>query len=183
MSIFSSGFGERGAPVKRVRRFAALCIALVLLLSGCKAWNRLGVIEDVLGLDLSGGTLEDYNDTHSAMSDGTTFAKIVFADGAVEERIRQDARWNTLPVSETAETLFYGTSEERDGTVYSAGPFLTDRDGAPLFPKVKAGYWFLLDRQTGFAGEVVMLNRYSFNFTAALYDSASRTLYFAKLDT
>ncbi len=160
-----------------------LAAALVVLLAGCEAWNRLGVIGGVLGLDVSGGTLETYTDTHGAMSDGTTFAKIVFADGAVEARIREDERWNALPVSETAETLFYGTSKERDGTVYSAGPFLTDRDGAPLFPKVKAGYWFLLDRQTGFAGEAAILNRYSFNFTAALYDSAAKTLYYAKLDT
>ena len=157
--------------------------ALVFLLSGCGAMDRLRGIGDVLGLDLSGGTLETYTDTHGAMSDGTTFAKITFPDGAVEERIREDARWNALPVSQTAEALFYGTSQERDGMEVSVGPFLTDRDGAPLFPTVQTGYWFLLDRQTGFAGEAVMLNRYSLNFTAALYDSAAQTLYYAKLDT
>ena len=56
-------------------------------------------------------------------------------------------------------------------------------DGGPLFPKVEEGYWFFCDDQTESYTAQGVRERPSQNFTAAVYDSQSRTLYCGELDT
>ena len=53
----------------------------------------------------------------------------------------------------------------------------------PLFPQVEEGYWFFCDDQTGSYTAQGVMERPSQNFTAAVYDSQSRTLYCGELDT
>ena len=73
--------------------------------------------------------------------------------------------------------LVYGISED----TVSIGPFLTDADGTPLVPEIQTGYYRLLDRQHN--KETPLLERFSFNFTLALYDTDTDRLYVCELDT
>ena len=48
---------------------------------------------------------------------------------------------------------------------------------------VEEGYWFFYNKQTDSYTAAGALNQPSLNFTAAVYDSQSRTLYCGELDT
>ena len=63
---------------------------------------------------------------------------------------------------------------------YQKGPYLNDNNGNPLFPEVENGYYLLIDRQND-AQDI--LDRHSFNFTVAVFDSDENTLHYGKLDT
>ena len=82
--------------------------------------------------------------------------------------------------------MFYGTTWEEDGMMYSRGPLAADEDRTPLFPTVENGYYFFLDRSDESRNQRStegLWNRYSFNFTAALYDTDRGALYYYALDT
>ena len=66
--------------------------------------------------------------------------------------------------------------------VYQTGPYLTGEEWDPLVPEIREGYYRLIDRHAQ-AGESDILDRHSFNFTLALYDTETDTLYFCELDT
>lgn len=81
-------------------------------------------------------------------------------------------------------SLWHGGIEKaQDGAYISVNPYLTGKDGSPLFPKVEEGYWFFCDDQTESYTAQGVMERPSQNFTAAVYDSQSRTLYCGELDT
>ena len=59
---------------------------------------------------------------------------------------------------------------------------MTDDDNDPLIPEIRAGFYRLIDRHAQ-AGETDLLSRASLNFTLALYDTNTNTLYFCEMDT
>ena len=80
-------------------------------------------------------------------------------------------------MDETTTALIYGLSDDS----YQIGPYLNDGSGNPLFPEVAQGYYRLIDRQDDTEQDI--LERYSFNFTVAVYDSEENILYYGKQDT
>ena len=50
-----------------------------------------------------------------------------------------------------------------------------------MIPKIENGYYFFKDRQADKDKEI--LDRYSFNFTVAVYDNDNNKMYFCELDT
>ena len=90
------------------------------------------------------------------------------------------------PLDNDVRYLLYGTEgigKAQDGAYISVDPYLTGKDGSPLFPQVEEGYWFFYNDQTESYTAQGVMERPSQNFTAAVYDSQSRTLYCGELDT
>ena len=170
---------------------AALFPALLLsaaALAGCAAPPAEASLDEVLGLDLAGCIVDADSDTHGGFhGDGETAVILTWEDGSgVEAQIAQSDAWQPLPLPEELTAVFYGYAYEEDGWSYSWGPLAVDEDGAPLFPTVENGYYFFLDRSDESRNQRStegLWNRYSFNFTAALYDTDSGTLYYYELDT
>lgn len=162
---------------------AALLCAVVGLISGKHRSAPVAKMEKVLGLELSSGcVVEDQQEDHGVHGDGISFLVVEFQDDAFLKQIESSADWYRLPVDNTLKTLFYGQKWENE----QQGPYLTGEDGMPLFPVVQNGYYWFRDRHPQLQlGEqrVAILQRPSFNFTAALYDSEARLLYFAEMDT
>ena len=52
----------------------------------------------------------------------------------------------------------------------------------PGIPEIRAGFYRLIDRHAQ-AGETDLLGRASLNFTLALYDTDTDTLYYFEMDT
>ena len=103
-----------------------------------------------------------------------------------EESLQTAQGWHALPLDNDVRYLLYGTEgmeEAQDGAYISVNPYLTGKDGGPLFPQVEEGYWFFCDDQTESYTAQGVMERPSQNFTAAVYDSQSRTLYCGELDT
>ena len=143
-----------------------------------------------LGVDLSRGTLTENRDTHGGfLGDGQTFLQLTFdqeSAAALEEEISRAKGWQPLPLSDELVRVVYGEEYEEGDTVYSYAPLAVGEDGEPLFPQVERGSWFFLDRHSESTDPYdasQLYQRYSFNFTVALYDADSRTLYYFEMDT
>lgn len=119
--------------------------------------------EQSLGVSLSDGTVLKYSDTHGGfLGDGETFLVISF-----EGQPEWAADWRPLPLTEN---LALVNSNLADG----------------FFPDAEQGCYFFQDRHsesTGPADDSQLFNRSSLNFTLAVYDSGTDTLYYYELDT
>ena len=173
-----------------MKKQTAFCAAaaLSLLLAACGSQTPQEEVSQALGLDVSGGQVVSASDDHGGFhGDGTTFVELQFADDAVLEQIEEGGDWEALPLDRTARALVYGGreevgTEETGITVYQTGPYVTDDDNDPLIPEIRAGFYRLIDRHAQ-AGETDLLSRASLNFTLALYDTDTDTLYFCEMDT
>lgn len=142
-------------------------VACLLLcgLAGCGLETMADRISEVTGLP--SGNVKDSFDNHGGFhGDGIAYAVVTFPDQEAERAIAQNPDWKPYPLDGTVQTLLYGVTTDSE----SRGPYVTDDDGEPLFPEISDGYYFLLDRA-------------SFNFTVAIYDKETRTLYYAEIDT
>ena len=87
-----------------------------------------------------------------------------------------------MPLPENLNTLVYGKLNESE----SEGPYITDNDGNQKFPNIENGYYFFKDRHDenkNAIDDTNVLNRHSFNFTIAIYNSDTKVLYYYELDT
>ena len=173
------------------QRILSMMAALALLLSACGGGSARSVQDEIAGaldLDLSGCEVVSSWDDHGGFhGDGTAFAELNCSHTGVLNQIKEDGNWKAFPLDKTAQSLVYGVTEQT-GTeetgimVYQTGPYLTGEEGDPLVPEIREGYYRLIDRHAK-AGETDLLDRASLNFTRALYDTDTDTLYFCELDT
>ena len=97
--------------------------------------------------------------------------------------LSQEAGWYATPLPEELEAVWYGLTRETDQGEESVGPYLPE--GVSV-PQVESGYYFFQDRhrEAEDPGDPSNLfSRNAYNFTAALYDAGSETLYYYELDT
>lgn len=163
--------------MKKIWLPLGIAAALLLILSACGTASPQETLSRELDLDLSAGEEVSSYDTHSGNGDGTSCMVLDFTGHSLAGQLESASDWTPFPLDSTAQALVYGISED----TFSIGPFLTDADGAPLVPEIQNGYYRLLDRQTD--TEEPLLERFSFNFTLALYDTDCDMLYVCKLDT
>ena len=154
----------------------------LFLLSSCEK-SPQEHISRALKLNVSAGSVLCFTDTHGGfLGDGVCDGELQFSDADLLENIRQDSRWSPLPLGDTLTAVAYGLTKGQS----SIGPYLTGGDGEPLFPQIEQGYYYFQDRnwqQSGGGEEADLLERRSFNFTLAIYDSANHILYFGEMDT
>ncbi len=169
-----------------MKRFFLLIMGLFVILtfSACQgSMSSQREISDALGIDISSGTIGTNFDTHNGFhGDGEQFVSMTFSDDSMAKKLSQNAAWKTLPLSENLTTLVYGTTTESG----HSGPYLTDENGKAVFPDIQNGYYYFIDRQNQGADrydDTNVLERYSLNFTVAIYDTDTDTLYYAELDT
>ena len=112
-------------------------------------------------------------DDHGAMGDGTRFITFEFDSNDTLNQIKSDSNWKKFPLDKTTKTLMYGDEK--------TSSYVTDNNSRPLFPEISEGYYMLIDRQEDKSQNI--LNRPSSNFTLAVYDTKTNTLYFAEIDT
>lgn len=166
---------------------AVLALVLAVLFTGCVGNAR--TLPGTLGVTLTDSTISEHWDDHGGMSDGTQYWKVDLSQedaAALEQTAQTGEGWHTFPLTGDANVLIYGTEgveETSDGGLISAGPYLTGKDGKALLPQVEEGYWFFWDDQTRSPEITGVLGRSSYNFTAAVYDSVTHTLYCGELDT
>ncbi|MBR2742392.1 MAG: hypothetical protein IKD89_02260 [Clostridia bacterium] len=162
----------------------AVIFAVSLILSGCGSKGSLETFVEKAGVSLEGGDVSE-EDTHGGGGgDGTYLAVIRF--GGPREDITGNDKWKPLPLSATIYTALYGFS---DGTgEYLILP-LVDFESEGMkesIPKIENGYYYFEDRHAKSrdpADDTDLLARKSYNFTLAIYDSDSFTLYVLIEDT
>ena len=171
------------------RGLVILGLLCTLTLSACAGdpQGTLGELSTTLGIDLAQGTVQEAWDDHGGFhGDGVSYIQLAFPDDAFLNEIRGRAGWQPLPLDEPLTILAYGLTEESEGWVVQEGPYLTGEDGESLLPLVENGWYYFEDRHSEAADPQdtsQVLDRHSFNFTLAIYDSDSRTLHFCEFDT
>lgn len=133
----------------------------------------------MLGADVSTAEVISDDDSHGGFhGDGERYLEFQFADDSFENTIKKDHTWHALPMQDDViEALLYGKTM---GEI-TYGPYLQAE-----MPEIEKGYYFFYDRHAEGNDPfdtAKVLGRSSMNFTVALYDTESDTLYFAELDT
>ena len=160
---------------KIIRCLLGICI-ITLLASACQSYDDISVM---LGADVSAAKEISSEDSHGGFhGDGERYLIFTFEDDSFENTIKKDNTWHKLPVTDAPITaLLYGL--ETPEITY--GPYINQD-----IPEVSNGYYFFYDRHSDSVNPFDasdILERSSFNFTAAIYDSDKDTLHYIELDT
>jgi len=158
----------------------------LLVMTGCGAEKENSISSEIsktIGVDVSVGEVISKSDSHGGFhGDGYTVIEIQLNDTSISDQIKDNEDWNTLPLTENLTALVYGVQTESS----SVGPMIHSGDGAPVIPEVENGYYYFLDRHsqsTNPEDDSGVLDRASYNFTIAIFDTDQQTLYYMELDT
>lgn len=162
----------------------------VLSLTGCgdSDASLRQAIGRALSLDCSAGEITQRYDSHGGFhGDGTSFYAVTFPDDAVAQVLVQSDDWKPLPPSDQVTAVLWGLETDE----LNVAPLIVkdnDYETDSLMPRVTEGYYFFRDRHSAAADpkddtHIFDEDRYSYNVTVAVYDSAAHTLYFAEVDT
>lgn len=171
---------------KRIKGLLAVLFALcICLMTACAVpIDEREVLSEALGADISSGEIQTYTDSHGGFhGDGETYAEVVFSDDDFLNAIENDAQWCALPLTQNLSAIVYGGMTS-NGTTWA--PSITNDEDELLVPTISNGYYFFKDRHyesEDAKDDSSLFDRYSMNFTIAIYDSDTKILYFYKLDT
>ena len=155
-------------------------LMLCLLLSGCALLaacantpDALQALCDGAGLDLKAARFLSDDDSHGGFhGDGVRLAAVSFDAAADTARLADAEGWSALPLP-----------EELAGVLYEGMEGIYPSDAR--IPRVEHGCWYFRDRfdpQSPDSGKP-LAERGAYNFTAALYDADTQTLYYCEVDT
>ena len=162
--------------MKRIIIYCA--ILLCITLSAC------GPVENILSehfeFEASDFTILEEKDTHGGFhGDGSYYLILDCSQNADKARSIVE-NWTDLPLSENLHLVMYGG--EKNGINYG----YNFAEEAHL-PEIKNGVYKFVDRYNGYlkdrSDDSEILDRSSFNFSIAVYDLDSNTLYYFEMDT
>lgn len=154
---------------------AVILLLMVLLLndSGCAAQ------EEIFGLSPQDFTVVAESDSHGGfLGDGLYVLTLDCAQNR-DKALATVSTWKTLPLSENLQLMLYGG--ERNGTIY--GYDLAQEAG---IPQIDNGWYRFEDRHDQSkdpADDTALFNRFSYNFSLAIYDADADRLYYLEFDT
>ena len=153
------------------RLFLLLPVLLLVVAGGCGEKTAMGFVPQHF-------TVVQESDDHGGwMGDGLYY--LVLDCGENRDEALENVRgWKELPLSENLRLMLY--SGEKDGVWYN---YL---DKAVTLPEIESGWYCFVDRHresTDSSDDTNLLSRYSFNFSAAVYDAQTDRLYYLEFDT
>ncbi len=161
-------------------RFLQAAVSFILIcacLCACAPYEK--PIARQLGIEPSDFILVEEKDTHGGfLGDGDYYMILDCSQNkaAAQEIIQA---WKPLPLSESVQAIMYGG--EVDG-ITCCHEFAE----AAHWPAIQNGVYKFVDRHFEAkdpADETAFLHRYSFNFSVAVYDFDTDTLYYFEYDS
>lgn len=154
-------------------------IFLCILLTSCTISSSNNHTNDYFGFNTDDFEIIEENDTHGGFhGDGSYYITLDCTENAdLAREIVKD--WNNLPLSENLRLVMYGG--DKNGMTYMYN-FATEAN----WPYFKSGVYKFVDRHNQAINESNdsdLLNRFSFNFTLAVYDFDTDTFYYFEKDT
>ncbi len=147
-----------------------IIIMFLLLLSGCRKINK---ISDTIEINLDNCKIVSDKDTHGGfLGDGDYFAKISC------DNVDLTDNWKELPLSESINTILRVKQCNGDGC--------KDVYERYNIPNITNGYYIFIDRHdesNNKYDDSELNNRSSYNFTLAILDKETNTIYYYELDT
>ena len=167
-------------------------IAAAVVLMGVLSFCDAGADKSIFGIDVSDAEVVADTDSHGWLGDGERYLEFKFSDTSAESRISKS--WQPLPASERITAIIWGAEFEKDGERYGVGPYMSAE-----LPQVKNGWYYFEDRTEQIDGATPNLNGGALaapdsdstalylspprNFTVAVYDSDTATLYYVDHDS
>lgn len=147
---------------------ALLLFSLTFVL--CSRENNLAALSRQCGIDLTIGKVVSHKDTHGGFhGDGVSYTVLQYPDDSIGEQMEESETWHTLPLPENLDTFLYQ-------------PY----DDEVSIPEIQDGYYYFYDRHsesTNPYDDSELFQRFSFNFTFAIYDQSSNQIYLIEYDT
>lgn len=169
--------------VKKQYKHLLFLVMVILFLTGCFSESINKRISISLGIEIPKDIKIEYEDTHGGFhGDGETVAVFEFNNSMgedIQSEILNNEDWNKLPLSENLDLIMYGGEKEGIDYAYNLAELLD-------MPPIENGYWFFNNRHSNSISpkeDLNLFNQYSFNFTIAVYDIDTQTLYYLKFDT
>lgn len=158
----------------------AHCVLFVLFLLLLKPVNNyIDKTTPYFGFTKKDFSVVEELDTHGGfLGDGSHYL-ILDCSGNKQKSSEIIKDWNKLPLSENLNLAMYGG--EKDGVIY--GYELAKK---AHMPKIENGYYIFEDRHSesnDSKDDSELFDRYSFNFSIAVYDCDTDKMYFFKFDT
>ena len=119
------------------------------------------------------------NDSHGGFHGDGMYYLVLDCSKNQESTLEIVSGWKELPLSKNIKLMIYGGTA--DEVVY-----MSEIANAAKIPTVENGYYYFCDRHsqsTDADDDTNLLNRASFNFTLAIYDCDTDTLYYVEYDT
>ena len=164
--------------MKRFSFFLVLCMLLTLSACSSKVTYQ-EYVQDFCDLDISGSTIISEEDTHGGfLGDGALMVKFDCTEIS-DSVLLQTENWNELPLTENLQLIMYGGT--RDGVAYEYN--LAEEYG---LPEITSGSYFFLDRHseaTDSRSDLELFDRFSYNFSLAVFDFDTSILYLFEFDT
>lgn len=156
-----------------MRKLLIITLILLLILPGCS--DKTGNISGTLGTDVSAAEVLISEDSHGGFhGDGEAYMVLQFRN-ETQLFVPDSPFWHALPLPENLNSVLYGNNI-----------MLTDDAGNPRVPEIENGFYFFCDRHsksTDPADDASIFSRGSLNFTLAVYDADTYTLYYYEQDT
>ncbi len=150
--------------------YGILLITVIACISACGMQSEYKAFSELLNIEIDAKAIVSDDDTHGGFhGDGSRLIVIQYEGDQIENDISDAVGWHNLPCSVNLNTFIY---QPYDSNLY--------------IPEICNGYYFFYDRHSDAKdrySDVDLLNRGSFNFTFALYDSDTNRLYICAYDT
>ena len=131
-------------------------------------------IKNELNLDISSCTIIKEENTHGGFhGDGEYFAKANCKDN--NKILKQLSKWKSFPLPKVLNQIVYGDEK-------TTNSLAKEKE----IPKINNGLYYFVDRHSGWpipTDGSNIFDRYSFNYTFAIYDKDTKKLYYYELDT
>ncbi len=164
------------------KTFLPVChclIACLFLLLLTPVGNHVSNTQKYFGFEKRDFTVVEELDTHGGFHGDGSYYLILDCSNNKKEALEKIKEWEKLPLSENLELIMYGG--EREGITY--GYKLAQESH---IPQIKNGYYIFKDRHsesTDSTDDTKIFDRYSFNFSIAIYDCDSDKMYYFEFDT
>ena len=161
-------------------KFAKIIIVTIIACLFLTSCNTIGSGQTAyFGFKTSEFTVVDEKDTHGGFHGDGDYYLILDCSGKTEQAAELIENWSPLPLTENLQLIMYGG--EKNGVSY--GYNLAEEAHWPI---ITNGVYKFVDRHSEAvdkSDDTKLFSRYSYNFSVAVYDLDTNTLYYFEFDT
>ena len=161
-------------------RYVKLIIVTIIV---CVVFSSCSTVgsgqEEYFGFKTSAFTVIEEKDTHGGFLGDGTYYLILDCSEKREQATELIKDWKPLPLTENLQLIMYGG--EKNGVSYAY-----DLAEEAHWPIINNGVYKFVDRHSEAvdkSDDTNLFNRYSYNFSVAVYDLDTNTLYYFEFDT
>ena len=161
-------------------KFAKIIIVTIIVCLFLTSCNTIGSGQTTyFGFKTSVFTVVDEEDTHGGFHGEGSYYLILDCSEETEQATELINDWVPLPLAENLQLIMYGGTKNGVSYAYNLAE-------EAHWPTINNGVYKFVDRHSEAVDKsdaTNLFNRYSYNFSIAVYDLDTNTLYYFEFDT